>query len=135
MFLADPTFATPVTASTVLKEGDNLVTLQKFTYEVGYYDNSGNYQPVLPLSTGSDFHIVAAPLGPQGRELPNYVWSNGHRPVFSYTSKQKAILPEYHEYTSNDRNNAPVYHRTTGPEQWKRVITKLTITTSQYILK
>jgi len=82
----------------------------------------------------NDFHIVSAPLGPNGETIPNYMSTNGHRPFYSGLRKDQALLPEYWEVTSNDRYNSNKYHEI-GPGKGRKLIVKLTIETSEYYLK
>jgi hypothetical protein len=134
-YLANPAKATKIIPGTVLKEGDNLVTYQRITQmQRGYYSASGAFMPVGSTVTFNDFHIVGAPLGPGGKELPNYVWSNGPRPVYSYVTKADALLPKYWPVLDSD-NNPTYFPSGPGPSAGKREIYKLTMTQTQYILK
>lgn len=123
-------YATPVTNKTVFRERDVVITFQNVTgYTPGYIDGAGKFVATGSAMPMDDFHIFAAPLGPRGKQLPNYVTTNGQRPVFSGLTKQEAAIPVYWKATSNDRYNLPQM------ENGRPLVLKLTFTVSEYIMK
>lgn len=123
-------YATPVTGKTVFRERDVLITFQNVTsYTPGYIDGSGKFVATGSATLMDDFHVFSAPLGPRGRQLPNYVTTNGRRPVFSGLTKNEAAIPVYWKATSNDRYNRQEMNN------GHPLVLKLTFTVSEYIMK
>jgi hypothetical protein len=100
--------ATPITTNTILSEGDVVVTLQEFEYAFGYIDDDGNWIQQTQWS-GPDFHIVSAPVGPEGNSsLPNVITTNGKRPIYTGRWLNQALVKDGDGLGDNNRTDKPL---------------------------